>query len=95
MSRDIKNGTSNSRSSADRLDARVLVVAGVVVLSAIVSILDITLVAVAQCTFQDIFDRPQAQVAWTSTGYTLALAAVIPTHAVMQHSTAGRDGVEQ
>jgi hypothetical protein len=56
MSTDIENGTSIPRGSADRLDARVLVIAGVV-LGAIVSILDITVVAVAQRTFQDIFGK--------------------------------------
>jgi EmrB/QacA subfamily drug resistance transporter len=61
-----------------KLDARVMVVAGVVVLGALMSILDITVVAVAQRTFQDIFGKTQAQVAWTATGYTLALATVIP-----------------
>jgi EmrB/QacA subfamily drug resistance transporter len=64
--------------SGGKLDRRVMVVAGVVVLGAIMSILDITVVAVAQRTFQDIFGKTQAQVAWTSTGYTLALATVIP-----------------
>ena len=61
-----------------KLDKRVMVVAGVVVLGAVMSILDITVVAVAQRTFQDIFGKTQAQVAWTATGYTLALATVIP-----------------
>jgi EmrB/QacA subfamily drug resistance transporter len=56
----------------------VLVVAGVVVLGAIMSILDITVVSVALQTFQREFDATAAQVAWTMTGYTLALAAVIP-----------------
>ena len=42
------------------------------------SILDITVVGVAQRTFQDIFHSTQAQVAWTATAYTLALATVIP-----------------
>ena len=37
----------------DKLDKRVLIVAGVVVLGAIMSILDITVVAVAQPTFQE------------------------------------------
>ena len=60
------------------LDRRVMIVAGVVVLGAIMSILDITVVAVAQRTFQETFDKTQAQVAWTSTAYTLALATVIP-----------------
>jgi EmrB/QacA subfamily drug resistance transporter len=56
----------------------VLLVAGVVVLGAIMSILDITVVSVAQPTFQRVFDASPAQVAWTMTGYTLALASVIP-----------------
>ena len=61
-----------------KLDKRVMVVAGVVVLGAVMSILDITVVAVAQRTFQEVFDKTQAQVAWTATAYTLALAMVIP-----------------
>jgi EmrB/QacA subfamily drug resistance transporter len=62
----------------DKLDKGVLVVAGVVVLGAIMSILDITVVSVALQTFQDEFRATAAQVAWTMTGYTLALASVIP-----------------
>ena len=62
----------------DKLDRRVLVVAGVVVLGAIMSILDITVVSVALKTFQSEFDATSAEVAWTMTGYTLALASVIP-----------------
>ncbi|WP_460602874.1 DHA2 family efflux MFS transporter permease subunit [Jatrophihabitans fulvus] len=62
----------------NRLDKRVMVIAGVIVLGAIMSILDITVVAVAQRTFQEIFGKTQAQVAWTATAYTLALATVIP-----------------
>ena len=62
----------------EKLDGRVLVVAGVVVLGAIMSILDITVVSVALETFKREFDATAAQVAWTMTGYTLALAAVIP-----------------
>lgn len=53
-------------------------VAGVVVLGAIMSILDITVVSVALETFQNDFDATSAEVAWTMTGYTLALASVIP-----------------
>ncbi|WP_122815949.1 DHA2 family efflux MFS transporter permease subunit [Nocardioides pantholopis] len=63
---------------ADKLDRGVLVVAGVVVLGAIMSILDVTVVSVALETFQREFDATTAQVAWTMTGYTLALASVIP-----------------
>lgn len=62
----------------DRLDKDVLIVAGVVVLGAIMSILDITVVSVALQTFQREFDATAAEVAWTMTGYTLALASVIP-----------------
>jgi len=60
------------------LDRKVLITAGVVVLGAIMSILDITVVSVALETFQREFNATSAQVAWTMTAYTLALAAVIP-----------------
>ncbi len=67
----------------DSIDAAVLKVAGVVVLGAIMSILDITVVNVALRTFQKVFSTPgnpvsYAHVAWTVTAYTLALATVIP-----------------
>ncbi|WP_245734579.1 DHA2 family efflux MFS transporter permease subunit [Nocardioides exalbidus] len=64
--------------NSDKLDKGVLMVAGVVVLGAIMSILDITVVSVALNTFQQEFDATAAEVAWTMTGYTLALASVIP-----------------
>jgi EmrB/QacA subfamily drug resistance transporter len=60
------------------IDAGVLQIAGVVVLGAIMSILDVTVVSVALPTFQNEFDAPYSRVAWTMTGYTLALATVIP-----------------
>lgn len=63
---------------SDKLDARVLLTAGVVVLGAIMSILDITVVSVGLRTFQTVFHATAAEVAWTMTGYTLALASVIP-----------------
>src|SRR3954464_15757999 len=67
----------------EKIDAAVLKIAGVVVLGAIMSILDITVVNVALPTFQTTFgsaDNPVAysHVAWTVTAYTLALATVIP-----------------
>ncbi len=67
----------------DNIDAAVLKVAGVVVLGAIMSILDITVVNVALPTFQTEFADasgpvPYSTVAWTVTAYTLALATVIP-----------------
>lgn len=68
----------------DKIDAAVLKVAGVVVLGAIMSILDITVVNIALTKFQTVFAQPGGQpllystVAWTVTAYTLALATVIP-----------------
>ncbi len=68
----------------EKIDAAVLKVAGVVVLGAIMSILDITVVNVALPVFQTIFAADPANpvaystVAWTVTAYTLALATVIP-----------------
>jgi EmrB/QacA subfamily drug resistance transporter len=68
----------------DKIDGAVLKVAGVVVLGAIMSILDITVVNVALPVFQTVFAErgaepvPYSTVAWTVTAYTLALATVIP-----------------
>ena len=68
----------------DKLDAAVLKVAGVIVLGAIMSILDITVVNIALTKFQTEFASNPAEplaystVAWTVTAYTLALATVIP-----------------
>ncbi len=64
--------------TSDKLDASVLKVAGVVVLGAIMSILDITVVTIALPTFQNTFHTSYAIAAWSMTGYTLALATVIP-----------------
>ncbi|MCW2820105.1 MAG: drug resistance transporter, EmrB/QacA subfamily [Marmoricola sp.] len=71
-------GSPDPSVGGDKLDKDVLKVAGVVVLGAIMSILDITVVSVALETFQRVFSATAAQVAWTMTGYTLALASVIP-----------------
>jgi EmrB/QacA subfamily drug resistance transporter len=73
-----EKGEVTPQSGSDRLDKSVFLVAGVVVLGAIMSILDITVVSVALPTFQQEFQATPAQVAWTMTGYTLALASVIP-----------------
>jgi len=67
----------------ENIDAAVLKIAGVVVLGAIMSILDITVVNVALPTFQTEFGTAEdpiaySHVAWTVTAYTLALATVIP-----------------
>jgi len=62
----------------DKLDAPLLRISGVCILATVMAILDITVVSVAQRTFIDEFGSTQAVVAWTMTGYTLALATVIP-----------------
>ena len=67
----------------DKIDGAVLKIAGVVVLGAIMSILDITVVNVALPTFQTEFGSPgepllYSLVTWTVIAYTLALAMVIP-----------------
>jgi EmrB/QacA subfamily drug resistance transporter len=62
----------------DKLDARLLRISGVCILATVMAILDVTVVAVAQRTFIDQFGTTQAVVGWTMTGYTLALATVIP-----------------
>ena len=67
----------------EHIDAAVLKIAGVVVLGAIMSILDITVVNVALPTFQQEFsdggkEIAYSHVAWAVTAYTLALATVIP-----------------
>ena len=64
--------------ASDKLDGAVLKIASVVVLGAIMSILDVTVVSVALTTFAEDFETSYATVAWTMTAYTLALATVIP-----------------
>ncbi|HSS24736.1 MAG TPA: DHA2 family efflux MFS transporter permease subunit [Mycobacterium sp.] len=61
-----------------KLDARLLRISGVCILATVMAILDVTVVSVAQRTFIDQFGSTQAVVGWTMTGYTLALATVIP-----------------
>jgi len=65
-------------SAGDRLDRQVWLVAGVVVLGAIMSILDVTVVNVAINTLAREFDVPLTTIQWVASGYTLALATVIP-----------------
>ncbi|MEV0402899.1 DHA2 family efflux MFS transporter permease subunit [Actinoallomurus sp. NPDC050550] len=60
------------------LDRGVLAVAMVVVLGAIMSILDVTVVNVAINHLAGAFKAPLSTIQWVATGYTLALATVIP-----------------
>jgi EmrB/QacA subfamily drug resistance transporter len=61
-----------------KLDAGLLRISGVCILATVMAILDVTVVSVAQRTFIAEFSSTQAVVGWTMTGYTLALATVIP-----------------
>src|SRR3954449_5609553 len=60
------------------LDREILKVASVVVLGAIMSILDVTVVNVAIKTLAVDFKTTLPTIQWVATGYTLALATVIP-----------------
>jgi len=62
----------------DKLDRGVLLIASVVVLGAIMSILDVTVVNVAISSLAREFGTSLSTIQWVSTGYTLALATVIP-----------------
>src|ERR1044071_521498 len=61
-----------------RMDRGLIMVASVVVLGAIMSILDTTVVNVALNTLAHDFNTELATIQWVATGYTLALATVIP-----------------
>jgi EmrB/QacA subfamily drug resistance transporter len=67
-----------AQTGSDKLDRRVLAIGGVVVLGAIMAMLDITVVNVALDRLIIEFDTTLDQMQWVTTGYTLALATVIP-----------------
>ncbi len=60
------------------LDRRVLTLASVVILGAVMSIIDTTIVNVALETLATQLHAPLDEVQWVSTAYLLALATVIP-----------------
>jgi EmrB/QacA subfamily drug resistance transporter len=60
------------------IDRALLSIASVVVLGTIMSILDVTVVNVAINTLATDFHTSLPTIQWVATGYTLALAAVIP-----------------
>jgi EmrB/QacA subfamily drug resistance transporter len=70
-----------AKAKPEPLDRRVLAVAGVIVLGAIMSILDVTVVNVAISRLARDFDTSLTTIQWVVTGYTLALATVIPLSA--------------
>jgi EmrB/QacA subfamily drug resistance transporter len=63
---------------ANELTRDIWVVAGVVILGAIMSILDTTIVNVAIDHLAVVFNSSLTTIQWVVTGYTLSLAAVIP-----------------
>jgi EmrB/QacA subfamily drug resistance transporter len=69
---------SSFRRASDRLDRAVWLVASVVVVGAIMSILDTTIVNVALETLSRDLHAPLSEIQWIATGYLLALATVIP-----------------
>jgi EmrB/QacA subfamily drug resistance transporter len=72
-------GTVSTGAPADEgLSRDVLVVAGVVMLGAVMSILDTTVVNVAIDHLAVAFNSSLTTIQWVITGYTLSLAAVIP-----------------
>ncbi|WP_233509726.1 DHA2 family efflux MFS transporter permease subunit [Actinomadura craniellae] len=70
--------TGGPPEGGDGLDRGVLAVAAVVVLGAVMSILDVTVVNVALKHLSADFNAPLSTIQWVATGYTLALATVIP-----------------
>ncbi len=70
--------SSSSPHQPEALDRDTLIVAGVVLLGAVMSILDITVVNVAINRLAVDFDASLTTIQWVVTGYTLAIAAVIP-----------------
>jgi EmrB/QacA subfamily drug resistance transporter len=75
------HGMSNGSATAaqpEALDRQTWIVAGVVMLGAIMSILDTTVVNVAIDQLAVAFHSSLTTIQWVITGYTLALCAVIP-----------------
>ena len=70
--------SSSSPYEPEALDRDTLIVAGVVLLGAVMSILDITVVNVAINRLAIDFNASLTTIQWVVTGYTLAIAAVIP-----------------
>ena len=69
---------SSRPGSAEGLDRDVLVLGGVFVLGAIMTVLDLTVVNVAIPTLGRAFDASITAIQWVVTGYMLAFASVIP-----------------
>src|SRR5215469_6592332 len=70
--------SATQSSQPEGLDRETLIVAGVVMLGAVMSILDTTVVNVAIDRLAVAFHSSLTTIQWVITGYTLALATVIP-----------------
>src|ERR1700744_6308584 len=70
--------SSSSTNEPLELDRQTLIVAGVVMLGAVMSILDTTVVNVAIDRLSVDFHSSLTTIQWVVTGYTLSLATVIP-----------------
>jgi EmrB/QacA subfamily drug resistance transporter len=64
--------------ATDKLDREILIISSVVVIGAIMSILDTTIVNVALATLGHDLHSSLATIQWVATGYLVALAVVIP-----------------
>ena len=76
--REGSGGVAQGGAARQPIDRALLTVAGVVVLGTIMSILDTTVVNVAINTLASKFHTTLTTIQWVATGYTLALATVIP-----------------
>src|SRR6204780_53490 len=74
----LSTGMPPTEADDTHISRALLMVAGVVVLGAIMSILDTTVVNVAINTLAARFHPTLPTIQWVATGYTLALATVIP-----------------
>ena len=72
------SGGAAGEAAPQAIDRALLAVASVVVLGTIMSILDTTVVNVAINTLSVDFHTSLTTIQWVATGYTLALATVIP-----------------
>jgi EmrB/QacA subfamily drug resistance transporter len=78
----VNSSTTSTSTTApnvpEPLDRRILAIGGVIVLGAIMAMLDMTVINVALERLIVEFDTTLATMQWVATGYTLALATVIP-----------------
>jgi EmrB/QacA subfamily drug resistance transporter len=71
-------GAAASQADSQPLDRATLIIAGVVIIGALMSILDATVVNVALNTLGRELHSPLTTIQWVISAYTLALASVIP-----------------